>query len=337
MKSKSIYTLVAIFAILIVIYIIQNNSGEKKPATEEYIDLSKGVNGDEIAEVDVFRANKPDSGIILALENDSWKVKTKYNAPAKKSEIDKLMEDLTGIKGELRGTNPELAGDFGLKDSQVVKLIVKGNKGDTLLNFALGKRGPDYRGVFLKESGSNNIYLSHQNLLQSFGIFTDNANPDSKRWVETKVFDYNRNDLQKIKIISRNKSIELINEVIKTNTTSKADSIKAAPKKKWKKGKLSPGVKLADNQANPLVGMVVNLRATDVANPDSVNNYGFERPKYKIEITDSAGDLHTFIIGKQVPGDENNYYARILGKNIIFIVNKSGFNNIFVTPFKKKK
>jgi len=171
-------------------------------------------------------------------------------------------------------------------------------------------------------------------LISSFGLHTEDSQPDSKKWIETKMFQYKADELKEVKIKSRNKSIELINEEVKIDLGDQPDAIMGT-KKEWKKGKISPGITLEDNRVESLVNRIVNFQATDVADPDSLDNCGFDDSNYKVEFTDPAGDTHTFIVGKQLPGDENSYYARILGEDIVYVINKSGFSNLFTTPFEK--
>ncbi len=334
MKPKTMYVVLAVFAVLIIIYIIQNVSSDKKPVSEAFTSLSEGIQRDEITGIEVYYPDAQDSALVLSKEGDSWIVESKYGAPAKETEINRLLDELADLKGELRGDNPDLAADLGLTDTTAAMLVVTGRDGNTLATYLLGNRGPNYRGVFIQRAASNKMYLANTNLRSTFGLYAEDSQPDSKKWIDTKVFPYQKEELDRIKIVSPNKGIELVNaeQPVPEGDTAQ---VFQSPKKEWKKGEISRGVTVEDKDVNSLVSRVVNLRATDVADPERTDEYGFTSPDYKVELTDPAGDIHTFIVGKQLPDDENSYYAKVLGKDVVYIINKSGFSNLFVTPFEK--
>jgi len=336
MKAKNIYIMLGIFAVLILIYVVQNTTSSRKQATEAFTDLSQGLVSQEITEVAIYRPAHEDSGLVLAKTGESWIVKSRFNAPAKQSEIDKLLSDLSSMKGELRGNDSNLEDDFGLAESSATFLVIKSGVDNVSLTFQLGKRGPDSRGAFIRKGGSPEMYLTQSNILSSFGMNTDNSQPDSKKWVETKIFNYTKDDLNKLKIISKNKSIELIAEEKKMDIGDQPGAIKGT-KRDWKKGEISAGITVPDDQINSLVGKLVNSRATDVADPNGAGLYGFEGSDFKIEFADTSRVIHTFAVGKPTPDNANNYYARIQDGSVIFIINKSTFDNLFTTPFEKKK
>ncbi|MCP4633123.1 MAG: DUF4340 domain-containing protein [candidate division Zixibacteria bacterium] len=335
MKSKNIVILAIIFAVLIVLYIIQNVSTNRMAVTESTVSIVEGLNSEDIGEIRVYRPGKINSGLHLVKSDNDWHVKSRYNAPAKVNETDKLIGELSNLRGEVRGKNQELVSDFGLADSEAVILDITGNTGEPLSTLLLGKQGPDYRGCFIKKKDSPMIYFTSNDLTGSFGLSTDDSEPDSKKWVELKMIEFAKEELQKIKIIARNKSIELLNQI--PPATGQVPDPSQAPIKEWVKGNISGGVDLEDTKVNTLVSRVVNFRATDVANPDSAEYYGFDKSRYKAEITDPAGDVYSLLIGNKLKEDEKKYYARILGKNIIYVIAESGFNNLFKTPFEKKK
>ena len=337
MKSKNIYVLLAIFAVLIIIYVIQNISTDKMSVKESFIDLSQGVTKENIAEVDVYRPQHEDSALVLVRKEDGWVVRSRYNAPAKQTNIDNLLNKLTGLQGELRGENPELAADFGLVDTIAPVLVIKDGGGQTIMAIQIGKRGADYRGCFIKNKDSDAVYLTSEDLLQLFELYKEDSNPDSKRWVELKMIPFTKDELQKVKIISGGKSIELLNEEVAAFAPEDSSAPAIPPEKEWKKGKLSRGIELEDNRINSMLSRVVNFRAVDIANPDSLKYYGFAKPKYKVELTDWTGDSQTFVVGNKIEGEQIKYYTRLLGEDLIFIVAHSGFNNLFLTPFEKKK
>jgi len=167
MKSKKIYKFIAVFAVLVVIFIIQNNSSDKKSITETYTNLSKEIDRAVIGKISVYRPDNIDSGLVLIKQDDIWKVESKYNVVAKNTEIEKLLDNIADLNGDLRGENEELAADFGLTDSTAAIIEIGDRTGNTILTFQLGKRSADYRGSFIREKGSHLMYLTKSDLISS--------------------------------------------------------------------------------------------------------------------------------------------------------------------------
>lgn len=336
MKGKSIYIILGIFAVLILIYIIQNVSSDKMAVQESAEDISMGIKAEDIAEVHAYRPGHEDSMVVLANGDDGWVVKSMYGAPARKEEAEKMVNEITGLTGELRGRGEELASDFGFTDSTITYLEIIGRGGETLRTLEIGKRGPNYRGCFIRDKGGNKIYLTTDELRQRFGLYSDETLPESKRWVEMDMVSPNRNDLQRVKIYAANKLLEVANEDLPLAVQDDTTGMPPPPQKKWMVVETSPGVTFEEKRINSLLGWVTNFRAVEIADPADADKYGFKNSKYSIEITDLAGDVHTIIIGKPIKGDRTQYYAKYADGETVYIIDESSYDNFFIKPFEKK-
>ncbi|MBD3170190.1 MAG: DUF4340 domain-containing protein [candidate division Zixibacteria bacterium] len=339
MKSKTLYTILGIFAILIIIYFIQASISDKKPIDEAFTDLSQGLEEDNIGEILVYRPGEEDNGVHLVHEGKDWTVASNYGALAKERNITEFMEKLTALSGELRGTSEEIAAEFGLTDTSMAKMVIKDKSGNVIRSFELGKDSPDYRGSYVRVEGDPKIYRTMDGINRYFGLFNADSDPDSDRWSDKKIIHFTKDELQKIKVISGNKYYELVKETTAPQVVP-SDTSKPAPppQEKWVVGKTSRGADIDEKQITSMLSRITNLQATDLVDPDSAEFYGFNRSKYKVELYDEVGDKYIFELGNKITDDTNRdkYYARLKSSKLVYLVAESGYNNIFVTPFEKK-
>ena len=121
MKPKQILFIVIAFAVLGVLYIVQQRG--RTPVTQGL--GYEEVLGEPLATSDVrgfkcYLSGKEEEAVHLVREDEGWVVRSKFNASAQESKVKELLDQLAGLKGELRSSSDEVLEDYGIADDSAV-------------------------------------------------------------------------------------------------------------------------------------------------------------------------------------------------------------------------
>jgi hypothetical protein len=249
----------------------------------------------------------PDSTVELARQGDGWVVTSRWGWKAKKDLVDRLLEDLNGLRGELRSSSADVLADYQIDEQDGMHLVGAGAGGTELFHVVVGKtalRG----GSFVRRDGSNDVYLCAASLRSSFGLWGDERKaPDAKRWIELRIVQADRADVDRVVI--RDGKTEIVLE--KEFPTSLPDTSGTAgpPKPDRSNWTWKPDAagEFDKTKADGLLGTLCNLYATDVAEPKDAAEYGLADGARSAQLVLSGGETILVRFGSTIEAEKKAY------------------------------
>ncbi len=274
--------------------------------------LAKDLDASSVHSIKAWVGALPDSTVELAREGDGWVVPSRWGWKAKTDLVDRLLEDLTGLTGELRSSTGEVLADYDIDDGEGLHLVGTGAAGSELFHLVVGKsatRG----GTFVRREGSDDVYLVSASLRSSFGLWGDETKaPDAKRWIELRVTQADRQDVDRIVLHDGGTTITLAKEFA-TATPAAADTSGAAgpagPDRTNWTWTADDGGAVDKAKADGVLGTACNLYATDVVEPADPAVFGLAEPSRRFELHLQDGTVLSVRFG-DVLDEENKVYVQ---------------------------
>ena len=158
MRSKNLVTLAIVLGILIIIYLVQTLGTDKKSISESLVNIYPDFSSSSVSYIKVFKQDYPDSGLSFAKKDGQWLISSYFNAPAKVTDIDKLLDDVNKLQGEIRSTKPELFPDYEIADDAALHLEFMGPDSTDLAYLLIGKGVPQAsQAGFARKNGSDTV------------------------------------------------------------------------------------------------------------------------------------------------------------------------------------
>jgi hypothetical protein len=332
MSKKTTYILLGIFAALLVIFILQRSLTH--PATEQKSleDLSVKFDPLAVNAIQVFKQDYPDSGLMFAKKDTGWVVVNDYNTPAKSTEIDKLLADLSAVHGTVRGESEDLYPDFSITDQNALQIKLTGADNSTLAHVYIGKGGPDGKTCFMRLPGSPKVYMADNNFISRFAAWA--ATPEKKlptdRWMNLGLCTLDKGAVTAFKLHTPKTDYDFT-QVIQ----APGDSANPATKT-WQQNAPTRGMKLDEGKIRGLQSSICGVSAIGVANPALANSNSLDKPPYSIWVSDSLGNSMLLNFSDKIDTLEQRYVT-VQGRSTVFRINKGIFERIFVNPFEPPK
>jgi len=333
MKTRNFTILLAVLAVLIVIYAIQQISTDKKSVSESQIDIFPDFNSSSVSQIKVFKQDYPDSGLSFAKKDGIWLVTSYFDAPAKENDIDKLLTDINTLQGEIRSVNADLHDDFEIADNVALHLEFSGPDSAIFAHLLVGKGVPQAsKSSFVRKHNTDTVYKANENFLSRFAVW--NAEPSKKmpgkRWADMKMTDVDKNTVKAIEIKANRKSysFEKVEEPPK-------DTI-SAPTFVWKQIKPKKGKILEDKDIQTILNRLTKLSANEIVGNEILSEHGLTKPKYTASFTAEDGQATKINFGAVADTTSKARYVNVEGKPFIYKAAKYNYKSIFVNPFKKE-
>lgn len=332
MRNKSFIILLSVLGILILVYIIQHSSTGRKSATESYIQLFPDLNPSSVSYIKAFKQEYPDSGLAFARKEGQWVVSSYYDAPGKQSDIEKILQDVKIIKGEVRSTKPELFDDYEITDDLALHLEFLSPDSLTVAHFLIGKGVQQAsRSSFIRNYNSDTVYMANENFISRFAVW--DAEPSKKmpvnRWTELKMTDINKDDVQSIEIVAKRKTY--LFEKKEQATEDILEPIEYV----WQQTKPKKGKVLEDKDIQNILNRITTIRGNDILKSDNLAKLGLVKPKYVASMTTTDGETTSFEFGNMADTTSKNVYAMVKGKPFVYMVTNYYFSSLFEKPFEK--
>lgn len=328
MNKKIIYTLMAVLVVLIVVSYALKGLDRATSSPESLDELRIEFDPGEVVKIDVYKQDFPDSGLHFAKLESGWVVVNAYSSPAKVEDIEKLITDLTNVKGSVRGESADLYEDFDITDEKALQIGLFDSDDSKLVHLYVGK-GSGGRECFMRMAGSPVVYLADENFISRFAAW--NAPPEKKlptdRWLQLTLCDIDRNAMTSFKISTGKTDYEfaLVEEASEDTLTP--------PVKAWRQIRPQKGIKLEESKIKSLSFGLTGLRAADVLDRSEKSEYGLDKPKYILRAGDEQGNTTEIAFGSTIDDSEDRY-AAVKGRESVYKVSKSTFERFFVQPFK---
>ncbi len=264
----------------------------RQPQKTRMADLYSQVAGrfqtKNIKTIEARVLSHPEKVLMLKLDKDGWKVTLeregeKFQAPAKKSKVERLIGLLNGLQGELRAKGKKHLSTFGLQEGQGLEISLK-QDGKTVVSIVAGMKGPDWGSCFVRSTGSDKVYLVSRDIFSVFDIWS--RKPEKalslEPWVDLDVISAFADAVDTCSYESSNTSWKLSRIESDTGKDGKDDNATAAEKTGGKKKawRLETGTKVMEKsweEARQYLSSIIPLRARDIEPPSAAEKAGFSR------------------------------------------------------------
>jgi len=335
MKPKQILIVLVAFVVLGLLYWIQQK--QQRPATQglgyEQV-LGEGLAGSDVREFKCYLSGREEEAIHLAREEEGWVVRSKFNAPAQESKVNELLDQLAGLKGELRSSSKEVLEDYGITDEGAVHLVLFDAEGEEIEHLLLGKRGPAWNETFVRRSGSSDVYLVGENLRNPFGLYAedDSQAPESKTWCDLVLMELSAGDLRRVEWSAPYRRVVLEQQEQAPPEIEAASGEEAPPplppEKIWALVEPDFGVEPKQSGINRLTGALADVRVSDVIARGNLAEYGLDVPSATCSLVTQAGEIHHLRVG--APAGGGAYYVRRDEDELVFKMDRWKLDAIFL-------
>ena len=317
----------AAILILGAIYIFQETHAPRKTTNAGYHRLiSEEFKPAKVSGIQFFQAGKEGKGVRVERDNgnsDSWLVATKFNAPAKKSAIDSLLNNVKTLEGEERASDSKLFPEFGLEEEKGFHLLLSGEAGNELVHLIVGKKAGTYSFGFIRFHDKDTVYIADKDFRYDFGIFTDNDDqePDQSKWLDMNILSLNKDEVESVSIIGKGKEILIKKKEEEKKEGEDTKEKEAKPHKKRADWILTEGRKkertIPHDSIDSFLSSIASISALEVVDPSKLSEYGLDNPIEHLVVT-AKGNKYSLSLGGQGKGEDKKYYVKKEGKTTLY-------------------
>jgi Domain of unknown function (DUF4340) len=322
MKMKNLSLLAIILIVLVAIIVISNQLQNRKPSEKSLTFLP---DFSEATCSEIFVVEGKDS-VKLERKGANWIVASpKTSAPASSSSvtspvaklgtpvqqeiaksdeypaysaaIQTALDKLNSLKkDDLISQNPQKQAELEVDSAKGVFVEIANDKGKSVGALFIGKNGANWDQNFVREKGSNDVYLSGGSVRSAFF-------GDKKRWKDKAIVKFDKTFVKKLQIARKDSgTVELVRTTPSPTDTSIKEGwqIVGQEKVKVKKDKV-------EDLLNTMSKLVAADFETDMAL--SADSMGFSKPELVVSATLQNGETKTVVMGKKKTS-ANQYWTK---------------------------
>ena len=338
MKLRNLTTLGIILVAIIGIIIIANQLQNKKPSEQSLVFLPQFS---EAACSQMLVVEGKDSAKLVK-HGSAWFVTSKKAAvgatatvsspvqptaaeaaPASNDEyqadsaaIQTALDKLKNLKrDDLISQNVQKQAELEVDTAKGIYVEVWNDKGKSTGAFYIGKSGANWDSHFIREKGSNDVYLASGSVRFSFF-------GDSKRWNDKSVVRFDKSFVKSLQITRKDSgSIELVKTVPVPTDTSIKEGWQIVQPEKFKAKK---------DKAEQIINTLSTLNAADFESDTAISadSMGFAKQNLIVTATLQSGETKTVIVGNK-KGTTSQYWAKNPeNTKAIFLIAEYNINNL---------
>jgi hypothetical protein len=346
LKTRNLVVLAVVLVVLLAVKLLQDRGHEQATSQSGVTTIVPGpLDLDDLGSIVVGFGTDPEA-LVLERQPDGWAVVTAWNAAARRSRVEALVESLSGLQGEYRSDSPDVLADYGFTDSTTVSITVRDSDGDQVAEVEIGRKPQGAAGSFVKRPGESTVYLAAAPVLNRLGIFGQEPTaPNPRQFLDLEAYKVDRKEIASItlddadgELVLQKEFPEMKAQPADTATAGDEATPAAEPEPdtsvwEWRLGGATgrPAVK---TKADGVLGAVATLRAVDVADPGAdPATYGLDAPTRRVVIELLDGSEVTLAFGGSREAGEDNLpagtYLQVDDDPTVWVVSDYVAKNIF--------
>ena len=346
LKNRNILILAAVLIVLLGISMAQKAGHKKSTGGSSTVKVVDGTfTADQLTRI-TLGMGPDEEAVVLLSSPTGWVVASAWDTPANTQRIDALLSNISDLSGEFRSDNESVLGDYGLADDSAVKIRAYDKEGSLVVAVDIGGQAERSPGNFIRNPGSNSVYLSPVNLLSPLGLYDGPAVPGNNHFLELQAVKEDRLGVDRIILNNDGQIIEMTKEfaeekpvagdAVVADTTGAEVPPPGVDRTTWEWKLTAPQSKpLAKTKADGVLGSLVSIRATDVDDPaGDLAGYGLAEPSRTGTFIRQDGSEFTLEFGytREADGDlQAGVWMKVRGEPTVWIVSDYAVNNIFKT------
>ena len=244
--------------------------------------------------VDGIAIAGPDGAFRISRSGEEGWILGEEDWPADAGAVTRALEDLGRLRREaVASTNPEKRALFGVTEEEGTTVRFEGSDRGSLVEFVVGRSGPDLFSGYLLLPGSDEVLLVSSNLGRVYG-----RPPD--QWRNRSIVDLAAGEITALTVTAGGESYTLLRD----------DG-----------GEWKAGGRIVDGQVvEDYLGKAVSLRASAFAGGEEEVAAGFEEPAAVI-LFDAPGGGLSITVGA-LKEEDGQRYLRTDRSDIIYLVSR---------------
>lgn len=340
MKAKALIPLIAVCVILGAL-VMMKRSGEETTTIIEQAEFAslvpENLNIDEVNRFEVYAGAKNGQRVVVQRDGEDWRIGSHFDAKAVDGRPEQLLNAVADIQGEFRATvTDEQLADYNLSDERAYHFIgFDGEERNELFHVLVGK-SPKYGDMFMRTSGSNDVFVVNHNLRRdAFNYSLDWDDPPlSAPWADKTIVSLKGDDYTKIEITMPDKKLvaELREKPVVEEASSDEDATPATPPVPEKEWVVTEGGRTGTVHQTPfrdLTRYISNLASIAVVSPQKMGIWDLEEPRYFVTAHRENGEKVSLTVGRPNIGDPA-YVLRTDNENpTVYSISDVNFNALF--------
>ncbi len=298
---KKLIILAAILIVLVVVALVVQKNWKSRRSYKENSPIPSSVTEDAITRLEII--NGKDT-VEVRKTNGKWVVMVNGEPrEANQSLIEKRLQILVNLKGEVVSKNPKNYEKFGVTENAHRVIAYNGNK--KLVELYLGNTGPTFSSTYVRNPEMKEVFLVKSYLKSPF---TSNV----EGWRERRIFLFKADSIVRLADISGKDTLfaEREDTTWKFNVKGDTSALKNA------------------------INTIRALSAMDFEDTLSPEQTGLDKPKEIFEVTLKDGSTYRLFVGKK--RDKNSVYVKREDKDQIYVISNYQLRRMR-EPFKKEK
>jgi len=318
MNEKQLKIFAGVFVLLLIIAIFTRPRDASVDFDEFVKNVVIGVSKEDVSEIEIIKETGDETKAQMIFrkdEDDTWRILTRYNCKAKKSSIDRILDDLFGMTGDVRTDDPKHFDKFQIGDLQGIHLQLKDAAEKTMVNLIIGKRGEGIKTGFVRFSDKNKVYAVDKNILGSLGVYgsLDTLSEfKDKSFVDLLVVDENKDDLKQVVLSANGKEMKMQKVEREVEEMAPDSTLQTKKVHEWVLVKGKREIDLDQKEVDRFFREVAKIRVSEVVGYvgpfTDVRQYGLhKRPTHYILLTPEEGAQKNILFGKAYEKDKGHY------------------------------
>jgi hypothetical protein len=318
--------LIVLAVIVIALGVIYAVSSQRRPSLDTsggFADLvEETLSTDEIRSIALRRGA---DGFTMVNGDGGWVIEEHFGAPANLNKIRTLLGNLESVTGELRSDDAAVLSSYALDDSQAYRLQI-----DEAVDLLIGKSSGS--GCFVREGGSNRVYVTDHNFLSDFGVWGDERPvPEVSSWVDLVAFEVTREEITRVRIEGE-ESVTLDKELViaEEGESVEGEAPAGSPGEnyEWRVNDEFIGSR---TRGDAVISSLVSIRGRDVLGRGEIpEGSGLDDPD-RISITLEGANELTLHFGAPVADMSGQVWFRVEGQELFWAVPDFVKTNVFKT------
>ena len=229
MNSKNVTILCIIFAVLLTGVAVKKLVRPEIPTMETDVDIIETkLDASNVFDLWINAGTKE---VHLARVNDRWVVRMQNDVPAENDRINRIIQALDSLGGDLRSTGKDLFDDYGITDEQGVRLKLHTATAPDI-NLVFGTERPGYGKNFVRHEGSPAVYTTQADILSALGFVSpvNEISLQADAWADKTVIRFDPEKVQQMTLSKNDKKwFDLIQESIQNQKQWKFAQVYSFP------------------------------------------------------------------------------------------------------------
>lgn len=201
MNKKQIVILLGVLGALIVAVVAKRLVPRPEVYKEETQSLEIAFSPETATRVVLGKGSGEQERVELQRANGAWRIPSLWNAKADGEKVERFLDSLSRLKGEVRSSADDVLSDFGITDEQALHVTVF-QEARPVLHLLLGTAPAGWQQLFVRQANSSTVFLAQSDLLSEMGIWqmSDATKPSADAWADLRFLAFSPESITRIEL-----------------------------------------------------------------------------------------------------------------------------------------